>query len=205
MVNLQEYMMMLPPEMQQAVGNFYQAPAAPQYTTQNMPGGQVRRILSGDGGNGYGPGPANAMSYNPSNPYSGINPYAYSYMDPKEGPGDRLLADLIRAQTRDYQTRFAPIENMLAASITRTGTAFLPQDLERTRSSITGAAQNVQGMSNRAANRLGVQGAQMDQNNTTSTLVGGLNETRARDSDRRLQLLTGGLSGITQSARNIGQ
>lgn len=205
MVNLQEYMMMLPPEMQQAVGNFYQAPAAPQYTTQNMPGGQVRRILSGDGGNGYGPGPANAMSYNPSNPYSGINPYAYSYMDPKEGPGDRLLADLIRAQTRDYQTRFAPIENMLAASITRTGTAFLPQDLERTRSSITGAAQNVQGMSDRAANRLGVQGAQMDQNNTTSTLVGGLNETRARDSDRRLQLLTGGLSGITQSARNIGQ
>ena len=205
MVNFDEYLMMLPPEMQQAVGNFYQAPAAPQYTTQNMPGGQVRRILSGDGGNGYGPGPANAMSYNPSNPYSGINPYAYSYMDPKEGPGDRLLADLIRAQTRDYQTRFAPIENMLAASITRTGTAFLPQDLERTRSSITGAAQNVQGMSDRAANRLGVQGAQMDQNNTTSTLVGGLNETRARDSDRRLQLLTGGLSGITQSARNIGQ
>lgn len=200
--------MMLPPEMQQAVGNFYQAPAAPQYTTQNMPGGKVRQILGGlGGGNGMGAGsaPPNAMSYNPSNPYSGINPYRYSYMDPKEGPGDRLLADLIRAQTRDYQTRFAPIENMLAASITRTGTAFLPEDLERTRSSITGAAQNVQGMSNRAANRLGVQGAQMDQNNTTSTLVGGLNETRARDSDRRLQLLTGGLSGITQSARNIGQ
>jgi hypothetical protein len=202
-VNLQEYMMMLPPEMQQAVGNFYQAPAAPQYTTVNMPGG-IRRLVDAVGG-GVGGGPANAMSYNPSNPYSGINPYAYSYMDPKEGPGDRLLADLIRAQTRDYQTRFAPIENMLAASITRTGTTFLPQDLERTRGAITGAAQNVQGMSNRAANRLGVQGAQMDQNNTTSTLVGGLNETRARDSDRRLQLLTGGLSGITQSARNIGQ
>lgn len=196
--------MMLPPEMQQAVGNFYQAPAAPQYTTQNMPGGMVRRIFSGGLGEGKDV-PPNAMSYNPSNPYSGINPYRYSYMDPKEGPGDRLLADLIRAQTRDYQTRFAPIENMLAASITRTGTAFLPQDLERTRSAITGAAQNVQGMSNRAANRLGVQGAQMDQNDTTSTLVGGLNETRARDSDRRLQLLTGGLSGITQAARNVGQ
>ena len=193
--------------MQEAVGSFYQAPAAPQYTTVNMPGGQAQRVVNGvvGGGGGMGAGPANAMSYNPSNPYSGINPYAYSYMDPKEGPGDRLLADLIRAQTRDYQTRFAPIENMLAASITRTGTAFLPQDLERTRSSITGAAQNVQGMSDRAANRLGVQGAQMDQNNTTSTLVGGLNETRMRDQDRRLQLMTGGLSGITQAARNVGQ
>lgn len=198
MVNLQEYMMMLPPEMQSAVDNFYNPT---QQSSQGGLPGLAGRLFPGAG---YNAMDVNA-TYNPNNPYANINPYRYAGMDPKEGPGDRLLADLIRAQTRDYQTRFAPIENMLAASITRTGTTFLPQDLERTRSAITGAAQNVQGMSDRAANRLGVQGAQMDQNNTTSTLVGGLNETRARDSDRRLQLLTGGLSGITQSARNIGQ
>ena len=184
--------MMLPPEIQNTVGSFY--------NNTGMQGGPPGNSgFGGVGGGGFG------YSSDPSNPYSNINPYRYSGMDPKDGPGDRLLADLIRAQTRDYQTRFAPIENMLASSITRTGTTFLPQDLERTRGAITGAAQNVQGMSNRAASRIGVQGAQMDQNNTTSTLVGGLNETRARDSDRRLQLLTGGLSGITQSARNVGQ
>lgn len=125
-------------------------------------------------------------------------------MNPKDSPGDRLLADLIRAQTRDFQTRYAPIEEMLANSITRTGTTYLAGDLERTNDAILGASANVQGMANRSADRLGVNGAQLDQNSTTSTLVGGLNETRQRDADRRLQLLTGGLNGITQGVRNIG-
>lgn len=138
------------------------------------------------------------------NPYANINPYRYSGMNPKDQPGDQLLADLIRAQTQDYYNRFVPIENQLAASITSTGTTYLPADLERTENAILGSATNVQGMANRSANRLGVRGAQLDGNATTSALVGGLNETRQRDSDRRLQLLTGGLSGITQSARNIG-
>lgn len=138
------------------------------------------------------------------NPYANINPYRYSGMDPKESPGDRLLADLIRAQTQDYNTRFAPIENMLAGSITRTGTTYLEGDLERTRGAVLGAAQNVQGMADRSAGRLGIERSQIDPNSTTSTLVGGLNETRMRDQDRRLELLTGGLSGITQNVRNIG-
>lgn len=181
---MDSYLAMLNPQMQQQVGSFYGF------------GG-----YDSSGINPYGSGGA----YNPNNPYANINPYRYAGMDVKEGPGDRLLADLIRAQTQDYNQRFAPIENMLAGSITRTGTTFLPQELERTREAFTGAAQNVQGMSNRAADRLGVQGAQMSQNSATSALVGGLNETRQRDSDRRLQLLTGGLSGLTQAARNIGQ
>ena len=125
-------------------------------------------------------------------------------MDPRDAPGDRLLADLIRAQTDDYLTRFAPFEDRLAGMITRTGTTNLAGDLERTTNAITGAAENVQGTINRDAQRLGIASSQMDPNSTTSTLVGGLNETRARDSDRRLQLLTGGLSGITQRVRNIG-
>ena len=178
-MNMDTYIAMLNPAMQQQVGSFY-----------------------GYGGFGGGYGDYGGS---PHNPYANINPYRYSGMNPKDGPGDQLMADLIRAQTRDYQTRFAPIEDMLASSITRTGTTYLQGDLDRTRGAILGASQNVQGMSNRSADRLGVQGAQLDPNSTTSTLVGGLNETRMRDADRRLQLLTGGLSGITQGARNIGQ
>ena len=135
--------------------------------------------------------------------HANINPYQYSGMNQKI-TWRQTAADLIRAQTRDFQTRHAPIEEMLANSITRTGTTYLAGDLERTNDAILGASANVQGMANRSADRLGVNGAQLDQNSTTSTLVGGLNETRQRDADRRLQLLTGGLSGITQGVRNIG-
>lgn len=197
-MDFSQYLAALPPEMQSAVDNFYN-PAQ-----QSPQGGLPGFVGAMFPGMGYNAMDVNG-TYNPNNPYASINPYRYAGMDVKEGPGDRLLADLIRAQTRDYNARFAPIENMLAASITRTGTTFLPQELERTREAFTGAAQNVQGMSNRAADRLGVQGAQMSQNSATSALVGGLNETRQRDSDRRLELLTGGLSGLTQAARNIGQ
>ena len=198
MVNFDEYLMMLPPGIQQQVGSFYSGT------------GSVQRAnaMRGNGGFGGGGGFGGPQYYggmaSGSNPYANINPYRYSYMDAKESPGDRLLADLIRAQTQDYQTRFAPIENMLASSITRTGTTFLEGDLERTRGAVMGASQNVQGMADRSAERLGINRTQMDPNSTTSTLVGGLNETRMRDSDRRLQLLTGGLSGITQNVRNIG-
>ena len=80
-------------------------------------------------------------------------------MNPKDAPGDKLFADIIRAQTTDYETRFAPFEDALAGMITRTGTTNLAGDLERTRGAITGAAQNVQGMANRSAERLGIAGA----------------------------------------------
>ena len=196
------YIAMLNPETAAAVGSFY------SYDSSGInPSASVQAPTYTQGPFGMGPfmtspGYATGSAHNP---YANINPYRYSGMDVKDGPGDKLLADLIRAQTADYNRRFAPIENMLAGSITRTGTTFLPGELERTREAFTGAAQNVQGMSDRASQRLGVQGAQMSQNNTTSALVGGLNETRQRDSDRRLELLTGGLSGITQNVRNIGQ
>ena len=195
-MDFSQYLMSLPPEMQQAVGQFY---GSPMPSGGGMQAGPRRGMGGGSYFQNYG------STYNPSNPYANINPYRYAGLDNKENPGDKLLADLIRAQTRDYQTRFAPVENMLASSITRTGTAFLPQELERTRSSITGAAQSVQGTMNRDAQRMGIAPQQMDQNSVTASMVGGLNQTRTRDEDRRLELLTGGLSGITQGARNVGR
>lgn len=144
-------------------------------------------------------------SSNPSNPYGGINPYRYSGLDPDENPGDKLFADLIRAQTQDYLTRFAPIENFLASEITATGTKALEGDLQRTRDAVAQSGLNVQGTMNRDAARYGVDAQNLDQNTMTSTLVGGLNATRMRDADRRLALLSGGLSGVTQKAQQVGR
>lgn len=153
--------------------------------------------------------PDGSINYSASsaNPYASVNPYQYSYMRPEDMPGDQLYADLIRAQTADYMNRFAPIENFLANEITATGTRALAGDLERTRGAIMGAGMNVQGQADRGMERYGLANNAdiANSNSQVSALVGGLNDTRLRDIDRRQMLLTGGLGGITQRARNVGQ
>lgn len=150
------------------------------------------------------PDAASAVSATYGNPYSQIDPNAYSGLDRDENPGDKLYADLVRAQTQDYLNRFAPIENQLVGSITPTGTTSLAGDLERTREAVLGAGMNVQGQQNRSMERLGIYGnsgigTSMD---TVGALVGGLNDTRLRDSDRRMQLLTGVGGAVAQRARS---
>ena len=61
----------------------------------------------------------------------------------KEGPGDMLLADLIK-QTQDYFGYYAPIEEALYSSITATRTTAIGDDLERTRGAVMDASRNVQ-------------------------------------------------------------
>lgn len=141
-----------------------------------------------------------------ANVYADLNPNAYSNSRPEDLGGDKLYADLIRAQTRDYMTRYAPVENFLASEITSTGTKALAGDMKRTRQGVMGASRNVQFQQNRAMERFGLSGDRYDKNNmnTASTLVGGLNATRAADVDRRTQLLTGSLSGISQKAAATG-
>jgi len=135
--------------------------------------------------------------------YSSIDAGGYMGMDPRENPGDKLYADIIRAQTRDYMTRFAPVEEDLVSRITRTGTTSLEGDLDRTRQAVLGAGLNVQGQQNRGMERLGMSGnsAIGTSNATVGALVGGLNDTRMRDTDRRNELLTG-VGGVSaQRAR----
>ena len=141
-----------------------------------------------------------------ANVYAGLNPNAYAYSQPEDLGGDKLYADLIRAQTRDYMTRYAPVESFLASEITSTGTKALAGDMRRTREAVIGASGNVEGQLSRGMERYGLTRTPSSQNNmnTASTLVGGLNATRAADSDRRTQLLTGSLSGISQKAAAIG-
>ena len=95
----------------------------------------------------------------------------------------------------------------MAGQITATGTQSLAGDLERTRSNMGSAVANVQGQQNRDMSRMGLQGTGNFANSTTAVggLVGGLNDTRLRDADRRQALLTGSLSGIGQKARGVGQ
>ena len=140
--------------------------------------------------------------YNPNNPYANLRTSA-SY---GKNPGDDLYADLIRAQTRDYNQRFAPIDNFMAGQITATGTKSLGDDLARTRSSTASAVDNVQGQQGRSMGRMGLTNTSNIANSTTAVggLVGGLNDTRLRDSDRRTSILSGSMSGISQKARSSG-
>lgn len=179
-----------------AFGNFYGYGSFGNY--QPYPSDPSTITRNDDGSISYAAGS--------SNPYSYINPYRYSYMDPKKNPGDKLYADLIRAQTADYMNRFAPVENFLANEITATGTASLPGDLARTRGAIMDAGMSVQGQQNRQMERYGLAGNSniANSNAQVSALVGGMNDTRLRDIDRRTMLLSGGLSGITQKSRNVG-
>jgi len=160
---------------------------------------QLDPEISGIVGNFYG--------YSSDNPYAQINPYKYSYMDAKDQPGDQLYADLIRAQTQDYNQRFAPIENFMAGQLTATGTKSLEGDLANTRENMNAAAANVQSQQNRNMGRMGLQNTGNVFNSMTAVggLVGGLNDTRLRDADRRQSILSGSLSGISQKARSTGQ
>lgn len=150
-------------------------------------------------GNFYGYGSASA-----GNPYANIHPYAYRNTSRRDAPGDQLYADIVRAQTQDYLNRFAPVEDFLAGQITATGTQSLQGDLDRTRSAVLGAGTNVAAQQGRAMERFGVQrNANLaNQNSTVSALVGGLNDTRLRDEDRRMALLTGGVGALSQKARS---
>lgn len=139
----------------------------------------------------------------PSNPYSRINANALRFMNPKDFPADHLYAALVRAQTADWQNRFAPIEQDLVNRITPTGTTSLGADLERTRGAVLGAGANVQGQQNRNFERLGISGnsAIGSGNDTVGALTGALNDTRTRDTDRMMQLMTGVGGAVSQRAR----
>ena len=145
------------------------------------------------------------QEYDGGNPYSNINPTSYFGRDPKSYPGDQLYSDLIRAQTRDYMMRFAPVEDQLAQSITPTGTTYINQDLENTRQAFGGAAQSIAGQMGRQSERLGLSPQQDNgfQNQSVSAMVGGINDTYTRDQDRRSALLTGGLGALSQNVRQV--
>ena len=204
----------LGPDARDAVSQFYfgedgiptYGDTAPDVTpvigTQSGGNGIMSIFGTQSGGNGISNGIMSIFKRpsNDTNNYQNINPNAY-LDDDKEG-ASRLFADIIRAQTQDYLTRFAPIEDYLASTITRTGTTFLEGDMNRTREAIMDGAQSARGQYTRQFERYGVMGKQLDNTNaTTSALVGGMNDTRDRDVDRKIALLGGGLGSIGMKSR----
>lgn len=170
---------------------FESAPSDPYYN-------QFLRQLSNpnDLTSFYGPdGRLNNQSSNPLD--------VDSYMGDGDFGGQRLFADVIKRQTEDYMKRFAPIENALADSITATGTTYLESDLQRTREGITGGITNAEAQLSRNQERYGATRRTSEDlsQEKTSAMVGGLNDTRVRDSDRRMEILGGGLSPLGNKAR----
>jgi len=143
-------------------------------------------------------GPDGRLNNQPSNPLD-----VDSYMGDDDFGGQRLFADVIKRQTEDYMKRFAPIEGALADSITATGTTYLESDLDRTREGITGGITNAESQLSRNRERYGAtQGTPEDlSQEKISAMVGGLNDTRTRDSDRRMAVLSGGLGELGAKAR----
>lgn len=180
-----DYMAALNPAARDAVGGFFGYYGGPPSSLVRNPDGSVNYTPS------YG------------NPYAAINPFAYRHISRENNPGDMLMADVIRAQTADYATRYAPLEDFLASEITATGTRALAGDLDRTRQYVMGSAENIQGQQNRQLQRLGLAGdsSLASSNTTVSAMVGGLNDTRLRDIDRRERIISGGLGPITARAR----
>lgn len=163
-------------------------------------GGGVYQDLSGDF---YQRGGVLGQVNQSYNPYANININRYDHLNKKDNPADKLYADLIRAQTADYEKRFAPVERFMADQITATGTKALGGDLARTRGAVLGASANVEGQQQRAMERMGINytPSTADNQSTVGSLVGGLNDTRMRDSDRRQAMLSGNLGTISQKAR----
>jgi len=66
-----------------------------------------------------------------------------------------------------------------------------------------GGGLAAQGQYSRNLERFGVMGKQLDNSMATaSAMVGGLNDTRDRDQDRKIALLGGGLGSIAPKIRS---
>ena len=74
--------------------------------------------------------------------------------------------------------------------------------MARTQAAIREGAQSARDQYTRRFERYGIAGRQLDNSLAeTSAMVGGMNDTRDRDVDRKIALLGGGLGSIAQKAR----
>lgn len=118
-----------------------------------------------------------------------------------------LNARLIREQYADYERRFKPIEDMAVSMLTESGTKDLPLDLARTKQTVGGVFQGLQGSQERGMARFG-QVNKADNitgsNAEAGALVGGLNAATFADEERRMKMLGGGSSSAATVVRGTG-
>ena len=149
---------------------------------------------------------------NYGNPYAmnnqALSPGTYDYQAPTSQPfviapgsfrGDeeasRTAAAIARATYEDYKRRFVPIRNMLVDEVTTNYQDTLDASLDRTRSAVTSGFDRAEGMQRRRLERYGVNTPGADFSRArTSSLVGGLNTTRQRSRERKMNLAYGGMN-----------
>lgn len=120
-----------------------------------------------------------------------INPANYSGDD----QASRTAAAIARAQYEDYKNRFVPIRNMLVEEATTGYQDQLDASMNRTRSAVSGAYDRAEGMQRRRLERYGVNAPGADfSRGETSSMVGGLNMTRQRSKERKMNLAYGGMN-----------
>lgn len=146
-----------------------------------------------------------------ANPYAtgqSIGAGTYDYQSPNTQPflinpgsyqGDdqasRTAAAIARAQYEDYKNRFVPIRNMLVEEATTGYQDQLDASMNRTRSAVSGAYDRAEGMQRRRLERYGVNAPGADfSRDETSSMVGGLNVTRQRSKERKMNLAYGGMN-----------
>ena len=130
--------------------------------------------------------------------------YSPFYISPWQYSGDdqasRLNAAVARQQYEDYKRRFIPIRNMLINEVTTDYPEMLEDELDRTRGAIGSAYTGAQASAKRARERYGLSGSGVDYNQSaTSAMVGGLNLTRQRSKERRMNLMYGGMAAGSQA------
>ena len=160
---------------------------------EQMQWGQYRdtrnQYYGNQGSTYYSPGSSN---YQPptGSPFM-INSSMYS----GDEQASRTAAAIARAQYEDYKRRFIPIRNMLVSEVTTNYDDMLDQEMGRTRSAVTSGFDRAEGSQRRRLERYGVNSPGTNFNQAeTSSMVGGLNLTRQRSKERKMNLAFGGMN-----------
>lgn len=143
-------------------------------------------------GFGYDP-----MSYNSGSLY--VNPFRSGDQSAQE-----TLADLYEAEFQDYLNRFFPVEQDLIEQMTTGFEGLQQEEIGRAQAAVARQYANVRGQEARRQAGYGLQlrpETQGDyQRSETSALVAARNFARMRAGERRMQILSGGLGGMSQKA-----
>ena len=143
-------------------------------------------------GFGYDP-----MSYNSRSLY--VNPYRQGDQSAQD-----MMADLYEAEFQDYLNRFFPVEKDLIAQMTTGFEDLQQEEIGRAQAAVARQYANVRGQEQRRQAGYGLQlrpETQGDyQRSETSALVAARNFARMRAGERRMQILSGGLGGMSQKA-----
>jgi hypothetical protein len=141
---------------------------------------------------GYDP-----MSYNSGSLY--VNPYRQGDQSAQD-----MMADLYESEFQDYLNRFFPVEKDLIAQMTTGFEDLQQEEIGRAQAAVARQYANVRGQEQRRQAGYGLQlrpETQGDyQRSETSALVAARNFARMRAGERRMQILSGGLGGMSQKA-----